>query len=191
MKTLTTICLLTIFFATGSCTKQGEEIVLQGKHADLTTNPEKSIGWTIRVPKIDSITSQGVPYYLPFPENIGPLYLSFSLKSIDTYHRVYLRYSHYSGALPSDAERTYIDTIRIQRDRGDSIICKFVNEGYNPASPDFPGYQQYTFYGKYNPASGNIEGIIDPMQYTHRCSYCVGTYWFKYTGPVQAELVPF
>lgn len=189
VTTVAILFLLTGFF---SC-KRNDEVDLLKAHADLTRNSNDKIGWHFRLPDIDSISSSGIPYFKPFPENYNwVIYSTFRLQSIDAENRLYLRYTDHWDYLTGGDWRTYIDTIRIQKDRGNSIICRMTRYEHGSATPDSPGYYGFTFYGKYNAESGNIEGYVDTMSYSYRCITCPGpgSVYFSFKGRVQAVITP-
>jgi hypothetical protein len=137
-------------------------------------------------PILDSIDENNIPYYSLFPQNTSQGYrILFGLKSLNKENSVYLRITEFQD--PNGPGFLYCsDTIQVQIWNSDSIICKIAAGSNN----DTVGYYSFTFHGRYNFNTGNIEGFIVPQILSYRCPTCPGMVYRYYEGKVPAMFIP-
>ena len=111
----------------------------------------------------------------------------FGLKSLNKENTIYLRTTEYDDPKRFDIPYCY-DTIEVQTNNNDSIICKIAVYADNNTII----YSDYTFHGKYNKTTGNVEGFVYPMQLSYRCPDCPGpgSSFRSYVGKVPAMFIP-
>lgn len=166
---------------------QDDELAPSGR-VDLTRNTINAPRWMFALPNIDSISYDGIPYYEPFPKSTQQSFrILFGLKSLNAENSVYLRTTEFEEKNTSNLFYIY-DTIKVQTNNNDSIICK-IPSGF--IDNDTIRYIPFTFHGKYNKLSGNVEGFVYPFSTSYRCPYCPGKVYRYYTGNYPAMFVPY
>lgn len=177
------ICVVLVFYG---CAK--DEALNNNSRVDLTRNTINAPRWMLALPNIDSISYDGIPFYEPFPESTRQSFrILFGLKSLNVENSVYLRTTEFEDKNTSDLFYIY-DTIMVQTNNNDSIICK-IPSGF--IDNDTIRYIPFTFHGKYNKLSGNVEGFVYPFSTSYRCPYCPGKVYRYYTGNYPAMFIPY
>ena len=186
MKNYTSIFVIMLLLLLGAC-NQDDELAPNGR-VDLTRNTINSPRWMLALPNIDSISYDGIPYYEPFPKSTQQSFrILFGLKSLNAENSVYLRTTEFEEKNTSNLFYIY-DTIKVQTNNNASIICK-IPSGF--IDNDTIRYIPFTFHGKYNKLSGNVEGFVYPFSTSYRCPYCPGKVYRYYTGNYPAMFVPY
>ncbi len=188
MKNYTSIFVIMLLLLLGAC-NQDDELAPNGR-VDLTRNTISSPRWMFVLPIVDSIYD-GIPYYKPFPHyqaNSGSR-IVFGLKRLNVENSVYLRTTEYPDINGGPELYYCYDTIKVQTNNNDSIICKIA--GY--ANNDTIRYSTYIFHGKYNKTTGNVEGFVYPGEVSAFCTTCPGPgrVSIYYRGIVPAMFVPY
>ncbi len=173
-----------VFFSFLAC-KHDDEIVSKDGRVDLTRNMPQESRWGLVIPILDSIDENGGIYFGGnFPVKYQ-LYSIFGLQSINKYHTKYLRSREVLD--PNGPGFIYYsDTIEVQTWNNDSIVCKSIEE----QNKDTTRYSKYTFHGRYNNITKNVEGYIDPLVLAYRCPTCPGKVYRYYRGKVPSMFIP-
>ncbi len=177
------IMLLTVI---SSC-RHEEQIKTSNVRENLTRNTPYEARWMFVLPELDSIDVNNIPYYLEFPKNtsISGSRLIFGLQSLNKDNSIYLRTTEFQD--PNGPGFLYCsDSINVQTLNNDSIITRIA--GYS--SNDSIYYSSYTFHGKYNNRTKNIEGFIDNYYTGMRCTTCPGKVYRYYEGKFPAMFIP-
>lgn len=178
------IITLLIVVSLSSC-KQNDEIISNNGRVDLTRNILFEARWQFVSALLDSISSDGKPYFNPGFPYVTSFSLNFGLKSLNEENSIYLRTTEFQD--PNGPGFLYCyDSVLVQTYNNDSIICKIAAGAYN----DTVGYYSYTFHGRYNIVSKNVEGFIEPLVLSYRCPTCPGMVYRYYEGKVPAMFVP-
>ena len=174
--------ILLIFFLLNAC-KRDDEIKEENGRVDLTRNTLYEARWVLATPFLDSIDKYGSAYFSnSFPVKYK-IYSFFGLQSINKEHTKYLRARQIQDF---PGFKYYYDTIEVQTWNNDSIICKSLED----QNGDTLWYSKYTFHGKYNNKTKNVEGFIDPLYLSYRCPTCPGIVYYYYYGKVPAMFIP-
>jgi hypothetical protein len=178
------IITLLIVASLSSC-KQDDEIISKNGRVDLTRNILYEARWGLVIPILDSIDTNGGIYFSSnFPVKYE-LYSIFGLQSINKEYTKYLRSREVQD--PNGPGFIYYsDTIEVQTWNNDSIVCRSIEEQNNDTSR----YSKYTFHGKYNNTTKNVEGFIDGLVLSYRCPTCPGMVYRYYEGKVPALFIP-
>lgn len=186
MKNYTSILVIMLLLLLGAC-NQDDELAPKGR-VDLTRNIINQPRWIFLLASLDSIDVYGRPYFMEFPKNSSTSgRILFGLKSLNEENSVYLRTTEFEEKNTSNLIYIY-DTITVQTNNNDSIICK-IPSGF--VDNDTIRYIPFTFHGKYNKLSGNVEGFVYPFSTSYRCPYCPGKVYRYYTGNYPAMFVPY
>jgi hypothetical protein len=152
---------------------------------DLTRDIPNEARWALVTPFLDSIDEQHIPYFnTNFPRE-SDYFSIFGLRTIDKGFTKYYR-SRQSQDPNGPGFIYYTDTIEIQTWNNDSIICRSIED----KNKDTTIYSSYTFHGKYNYSTKNIEGYIDRLDLSYRCRTCPGIVYYYYSGKVPAMFIP-
>ncbi len=179
MKNYTSILVIMLLLLLGACS-QDDELAPNGR-VDLTRNGTFTPRWVFEVAILDSLDDNKQPYFGGASPSSREF---FGLKSLNKENTVYLRTTEYED--PSGIVYCY-DTIEVQTHNNDSIVCKIARYAKN----DTIVYSDYTFHGKYNKLSGNIEGYVFPKTSSYRCQTCPGKFYIYYTGNTPAVFLPY
>jgi hypothetical protein len=175
------IAILFILSLFNSCKKDEEFKQL----VDLTRNTPNEARWALVTPLLDSIDEHHIPYFnTNFPHE-SDYYSIFGLQTIDKGFTKYYRSKQLQDP-NGPGFIYYYDTIEIQTWNNDSIICRSIEN----QTKDTTIYSSYTFHGKYNYFTKNIEGYIDRLDFSYRCRTCPGMVYYYYSGKVPAMFIP-